>query len=245
MPRDSYTLSTKFAVVDQETGEVISPARATQYVDDSLRYLQVNELDILLLAGASDGNDYSRVLDRLGPTWEQLIREGKVRHLGSSEVSSVDGGHSWLNRVLQSDLMEVVMVAYNMMNQAAERTVFPLCRDKDVGAMGIYTVRNAFSIPGRLEEVVAELKQDGLLSEDSVPAKNPLGWLLDDEEPSLVSAAYRFSAANDAMTTIMTGTIDIAHLEANVRTIEKPPLPVEKQARLRELFGHLAVPVGE
>ena len=126
MPRDSYTLSTKFAVVDQETGEVISLARATQYVDDSLRYLQVNELDILLLAGASDGNDYSRVMDRLGPTWEQLIREGKVRHLGSSEVSSVDGGHSWLNRVLQSDLMEVVMVAYNMMNQAAERTVFPI-----------------------------------------------------------------------------------------------------------------------
>jgi len=40
------------------------------------------------------------------------------------------------------------------------------------------------------------------------------------------------------------GTIDIAHLEANVMSIEKPPLSAEKMARLRQLFGHIATSIG-
>jgi len=138
----------------------------------------------------------------------------------------------------------VVMVAYNMMNQSAEQTVFPLCREKDVGTMGIFTVRNVFSIARRLEEVVAELKGKGLLAEEALPYEDALGWLLDDDDPSLVAAAYRFSAGNDAISTIMCGTIDIDHLDANIRALEKGPLAPDKQARLRQLFGHLKDPIG-
>ena len=43
----------------------------------------------------------------------------------------------------------------------------------------------------------------------------------------------------------MTGTIDIAHLNANVVSIKKPPLPPDKLTRLRELFGHLSEVVGD
>ena len=244
VPRDRYTLSTKFPVIDPHSGEVATAERVLLYVEDSLRYLQVDELDILLLGGAGSATDYPRVMEQLRPTFERLLREGKVRHLGSSENSSLDGGHSWLNRAVEDDIIEVVMVAYNMMNQSAEKTVFPACLEKGVGAMGIYTVRNAFGAPGRLPEVVAELVEKGLIAADDVAADDPLGWLLDDDEPSLITAAYRFSAANNAISTVMTGTIDIAHLEANVQTLEKPPLPAEKQERLRELFGHLSVPIG-
>ena len=122
VPRESYSLSTKFPVIDFETREVVSPARARQYVEDSLRHLQVDELDILLMGGEISGEEYPRVMDRLRPTFEQLVADGKLRHLGSSETSSVDGGHTWLSRALDDDLIEVVMVAYNMMNQSAERT---------------------------------------------------------------------------------------------------------------------------
>ena len=243
MPRDRYTLSTKFPIVDADTGEAISGARAVQYVENSLSNMKVDELDILLLAGDLKQEHYPGVIDALQPTLERLVREGKVRHVGSSEHSAVDGSHQWLSRALESDLIEVVMVAYNMMNQSAERVVFPVCIEKQIGTMGIFTVRNAFSKPGSLEDTVKRLKQRGLLDE-KVPDVNPLGWLLDDEEPSLVSAAYRFSAGNPALSTIMTGTINPDHLEGNVRTIQKPPLPNEKLSRLRDLFGHLSEVVG-
>ena len=173
-----------------------------------------------------------------------LLREGKIRHVGSSEKSGEDGGHTWLAEAVNDDLIEVVMIAYNMMNQSAEKTVYPRCKENGIGTMGIFTVRNAFSQPHSLTETVIDLKKRRLLAEDAVPNEDPLGWLLDDDEPSLVSAAYRFSASNDAISTIMTGTIDIAHLETNVKSILKPPLPSKKLARLHELFGHLAEVIG-
>ena len=243
VPRDRYTLSTKFPVVS-ETGEAIAAARAVQYIEDSLSNMKVNELDMLLLAGDLKREHYPRVVEELLPTLERLLQEGKIRHLGSSEHSALDGSHEWLNRALEDNLIEVAMVAYNMMNQSAEQTVFPLCREKDVGTMGIFTVRNVFSIARRLEEVVAELKDKGLLAEEALPDEDVLGWLLDDEDPSLVAAAYRFSAGNDAISTIMCGTIDIDHLDANITALEKGPLTPDKQARLRELFGHLKDPIG-
>ena len=244
VPRDRYTLSTKFPIVDADTGEASSGARAVQYVENSLSNMKVDELDILLLAGDLKQEHYPGVIDALQPTLERLVREGKVRHVGSSEHSAVDGSHHWLSRALESDLIEVVMVAYNMMNQSAERTVFPKCREKDVGAMGIFTVRNVFSIAQRLQEVVAELKRDSLLSADAVSDEDALGWLLDAEDSSLIAAAYRFSAGNDAISTIMCGTIDVDHLDANIRAIERGPLAPDNQARLRELFGHLEDPIG-
>ena len=244
VPRDRYTLSTKFAVVDAETGELTSAARTQQYIEDSLRYMQVDELDILLLAGGGKREDYPRVIDELQSLLERMLREGKVRHLGSSEHSAVDGAHNWLSRALEDDLLEVVMVAYNLMNHTAERAVLPQCQAKDVGAIGIYTVRNVFSVPKRLTEVVVDLKKRGLLADDAIADEDGLAWLLDDENPTLVSAAYRFSAGHEAISTVMCGSIDIDHLDANVRTIERGPLPSEKQARLRQLFGHLTDPVG-
>jgi len=244
VPRERYTLSTKFPIVDADTGEAISGARAVHYVESSLSNMKVDELDILLLAGDLKQEHYPRVIDDLQPTLDRLLREGKVRHIGSSEHSAVDGSHQWLHRVLEGDLIEVVMVAYNIMNQSAERTVFPQCREKDVGAMGIFTVRNVFSIAHRLQEVVADLKSDSLLSADAVSDDDALGWLLDAEDCTLVAAAYRFSASNDAISTIMCGTIDVDHLDANIKALERGPLAPEHQARLRELFGHLEDPVG-
>jgi aryl-alcohol dehydrogenase-like predicted oxidoreductase len=244
IPRDRYTLSTKFPAVDADTGEIISGARVVQYIEDSLSNMKIDELDILLLAGDFKREHYPRVVEELLPTLERLLQDGKIKHLGSSEHSVLDGSHEWLSRALEDNLLEVVMVAYNMMNQSAEQTIFPQCREKDVGAMGIFTVRNVFSVAQRLQEVVADLKSNGLLEENALPGKDPLGWLLDDEDPSLVAAAYRFSAGNDAISTIMCGTIDIDHLDANIKALEKGPLAPDKQARLRELFGHLKDPIG-
>ena len=56
--------------------------------------------------------------------------------------------------------------------------------------------------------------------------------------------AHHISTANNTILTIVNGTIDITHLEVNVQTIEKPPLPIEKQTRLHELFGHLSTSIG-
>lgn len=244
VPRDRYLLSTKVTLVKDAAGTLATPREIIQSVENSLRRLDVSEIDLLLVGGFVSDETYRRIATDLLPTLHDLKQAGKVRYLGATEKSNMDGAHAWLTRVLQDDLVDAVMVAYNVMNQSAEREVFHLCRQNDVGTIIIYSVRNVFSRPDRLREVIAELKQQGLLAAEAVPDEAPLDWLLDEDVGSLVEAAYRFVSGHEAVSTIMTGTLNPHHLEQNVQTIQQPPLSAEKIERLRQLFGHIAEPIG-
>lgn len=245
IPRDRYLLSTKVGLVKDAAGtELATETEIVSSVEASLRRLNVDVIDILLVGGFVSEGTYGRIVADQMPVLRRLREAGKIRYLGATEKSSDDGAHTWLARSLQDDLFDVVMVAYNLINQSAEQTVFPLCRQHDVGVMAIYTVRSVFSNPQRLQEVIADLKARDLIAPDSLPEIDPLGWLLDDDTQNLIEAAYRFVAHHDAVSTVMTGTTNVHHLENNIAMIEKPPLPVEKIDRLRQLFGHIAEPVG-
>lgn len=245
IPRDRYLLSTKVGLVKDAAGtELATEAEIVNSVEASLRRLNVDVIDLLLVGGFVSEGAYPRIVADQIPVLRRLKQAGKIRYLGATEKSSDDGAHTWLARSLQDDLFDVVMVAYNLINQSAEQTVFPLCRQKDVGVMAIYTVRSVFSNTQRLQEIIADFKARGLIPSDSLPETDPLGWLLDADTGSLIEAAYRFVAHHDAVSTVMTGTTNIQHLENNIAMIDKPPLPAEKIDRLRHLFGHITEVVG-
>ena len=52
-----------------------------------------------------------------------------------------------------------------------------------------------------------------------------------------MEAAYRFCRHEPGVQVVLTGTGDVAHLEANLAAIEAPPLPPNVLARLERLFG--------
>ena len=63
------------------------------------------------------------------------------------------------------------------------------------------------------------------------------------EQPdSVISAGYKFGADHPAVSTVITGTSSIEHLEANARSLEKPGLPRDNHDRLVRLFGDSAEP---
>ena len=53
----------------------------------------------------------------------------------------------------------------------------------------------------------------------------------------VVDAAYRFTRHDPGTDVVLTGTGNVAHLEANVRSLLRPALAPEDLARLDELFG--------
>ena len=245
IPRDRYLLSTK-AVFVEEGERLTTPQSIVKSVENSLTRLQTDVIDLLLVGGFVSAETYPRVRDDLVPVVQKLQSDGKIRFWGATEKSAVDGAHEWLARGLQDDLFDVAMVAYNMINQSAERSVFPLCQRQNVGVMAIYVVREVFSKPQRLREVIDDLKERGLLSPDALTGDDPMGWLLDYRTPvsEIINAAYRFVAHHDAVSTVMTGALKAAHLAENLQTVAQPPLPKAQLEHLKTLFGHISEPIG-
>jgi aryl-alcohol dehydrogenase-like predicted oxidoreductase len=248
LPRDELVVSTKIALASSMPGDppkVMRPAEVGPAVEGSLRRLQVDYVDVMLMAVADLPEHADTVIEDLMPELVRLKEQGKIRFIGSSEQTRSDGAHMWLQRVLPTEQVDVAMVGHNMINQSAQRTVFPICIEKEIGVLNVFTVRNLFWNPQRLREVIADLKQRGVLAEDTVDDESPLGWLLEDGEcGTLVEAAYRYAAYTKGVTTVMCGTIDERELEADVETIQKGPLSADKIERLKLSFGHIAEAIG-
>ena len=247
LPRADVVVSTKFAaVLAVDSGVVIkSAAEVVETVEESLSRLRLPEIDVVMVGGLLTPENAAAVLEEQVPALERLRRQGKVRHVGSTEASSSDGAHDWLRHALPADVFDVVMVGHNMLNQSASRNLFPACVDRNVGVMNIYTSRRVMSDSGRLREVVADLAVRGVVSDDVASAEEPLGWLIESgEAESLVEAAYRYAAYTEGVSTVMTGTIDPVHLEQNVESVLMGPLSAEAIERLRREFGSVTDPIG-
>jgi len=246
LPRDEFVVSSKIPLaVGAESAEiqVMNPQQVVQSVESSLRRLQLSKLDILLIAVADLGA-YDQVMNEHLPVLDELKQQGKIGFLGSSELSRSDGDHQWLQKVLPTGVVDVAMVAHNMINQSAQRRVFPYCSENHIGVLNVFTVRNLFWNPARLSEVVGDLKQRGQLG-PQVDENSPLDWLLEDGQvDTLVDAAYRFAAFTEPVSTVMCGTLRTDELAQNVASLQKGPLSADKLTRLRQMFGHIAEAIG-
>lgn len=247
-PRDEIVVSTKVALGAEESENrwSLTPADdVVATVEKSLQRLQLDELDILQLAPADSPDLLDFALNEQIPALLKMRDAGKFRFLGSSELTRSDGSHEWLKQILPSDAIDVAMVGHNMINQSAQNIVFPLCRQRNIGVINIFTVRNLFWNPARLSEVIVDLKVRGLLEKDSVPDEASMDWLLaDGSVTSLVEAAYRYASHTIPVSVVMCGTLDEDELEDDVKFISKGPLPTKVIKRLKDIFGHIQEAIG-
>ncbi len=240
-PREDYVLATKVQVARDDW--TATPEDVVVTVERSLERLRVDVIDIMQFHGVKP-EDYARTIEIFLPVMARLQEQGKFRFLGVSETYSQDFRHEMFPMALADDHFDTAMVGYNMISPTAEHRVLPMCREKNVGVICMVAVRRALSRPDVLAERIAYAKEKGLIERDSVPDDDPLGWLVKGHVTSLPSAAYKYVASHPAMGTVLTGTANIDHLEANVKAILGPPLPDDDMARLRETFGGVWEPLG-
>jgi aryl-alcohol dehydrogenase-like predicted oxidoreductase len=61
---------------------------------------------------------------------------------------------------------------------------------------------------------------------------------------SIPEAAYRYVLEPPEVSTVLTGTANPDHLDANVAGMAKGPLPISDRQRLQALFGNLDLGLG-
>jgi len=251
VPRDRYILATKLTPtrVPRETyattppgdtpADLIAPEDVARLCEASLRRLGVDAIDIYQVHGVTTAL-YPAVVERIYPELVKLREAGKIRFIGITERFFQDPAHAMLEQAVPSGLWDTVMLKYGILNQAAARAVLPLCERHRVGVLNMAPVRVKLTRPAELAALLADWRARGLLAPDALPGDDPLGWLVHGAVDSVISAGYKFAAEPPAISTVLTGTARVAHLEANVAALLGPPLPAADSARLRAALGHLA-----
>lgn len=142
--------------------------------ETTLKNLQTDYIDIFFVHDVSTEANWQAVqkngiIDYL----KELKAEGKVRHIACSTHDSVIGA-----KMINSDIFEVVMLAYNPSNPEVDQDLIPLAKSKDMGI------------------VIMKPFGGGILTE---ARSKQLGFEITAEE------ALRFAASNADVTTVIPG----------------------------------------
>ncbi|MCY3796736.1 MAG: aldo/keto reductase [Chloroflexi bacterium] len=217
-------------------GENITRAELRAGLHDSLRRLRADYIDIYHLHGLKP-DQYDYYLQEIAPAMQNLQREGKIRFLGVTENWSGDLAHQMLARAIQDGVWDVIMVGFNLLNQAARESVLRPAIEHDIGVLIMFAVRRALSQPAKLKSTLEQLIESGEIDASDIDLDNPLGFLVESgAAASIPDAAYRFTRDEPGAHVILSGTGNPQHLDANLATFAHPPLPPEITARLKHIF---------
>jgi len=238
VPRDRVIISTKALIKRNDT--LLPATEVVASLEQSLQRLQTDYVDIFHLHAVPPwAYDYAR--DELAPALLKERDKGKFRHLGITETPPFDAPQAMLQRALpEDDCWEVIMLGFHMLNQQARHKVFPHTQAKGIGTLLMFVVRSIFSIPGRLQTTLQTLAAEGKVPDWLAQTDDPLGFLVHEGgASSVIDAAYRFARHEPGADVVLFGTGNPAHLQSNIDSILKPPLPREDIEKLYALFGEL------
>ncbi|MDE2821631.1 MAG: aldo/keto reductase [Chloroflexota bacterium] len=238
--RASVIISTKKRL----GGSAITRAELRAGLEDSLRRLRTDYVDIYHLHGLRP-EDYDYYLNEIAPFMQDLQARGMIRFLGVTESWSRDLGHDMLQRALQDDIWDVIMVGFNLLNQTARETVLAQASEKQIGVLIMFAVRLALSRPDRLRRALESLIETGELDAREIDLDRPLGFLGEDGlDPDTTDAAYRFCRDEPGVHVVLSGTSNPQHLAANLASFARPPLPPQHTARLQRIFRNVVSATG-
>jgi L-galactose dehydrogenase len=240
---DDILVETKYCPYDSylpEANYVGTPQALHQSVEESLRRLQRDHLDILLGHGIRSLETLDRFIgDGSYQAMLDLKQEGKVRFIGISELSEGDGTHEILKKAVPSDAFDVVMLTINFLLQTATKTILPLCLKHDVGTVVMMPLNQAshqsglVSVEAALECVRRHIEHGNLA--DKTPYTAP--DLFDFLKPySIPEAALRF-VLSYPVSTCCVGMSKVSRVKENLKAITHPYLDKARKERLIELFS--------
>jgi len=235
LPRNSLVLCTKTGAGSMD--EPRDPKDLSRSLEQSLRNLGTDYIDIYQLHGVQ-AEEYPHVVNHLIPELLRLRSQGKIRYIGITERFETDTTHAMLQLASHDACWDSLMVGINLLNTSARRTVFPYSRQHGMGILNMFAVRHALISQENLRPVLKRLVGLGQVQADEIDLENPLGFLLDEAE-SLPEAAYRYCLHDPDLHVVLSGTGSIAHLEENIRSVEKGPLSPAAVERLDRIFSRV------
>jgi aryl-alcohol dehydrogenase-like predicted oxidoreductase len=218
--RDNIVIGTKVQLHGKEGKNHKDTIIAS--VHKSLETLNTHYIDILQMhdAGEEDLLD-SDIHDAI----QELKKEGKIRFCGISTYSPEIAVSA-----VESDLWDVVQVAYSALYREMAEKVFPLCAQRNVGII----TRSAF-FKGLLTPK-GKLAQGYLKSiyEEKV---RPIELIADDKGSNIAQIALRFALSSSKVSSVLIGIARENELLEGITAADIGALPAETIKQILEIIG--------
>ena len=252
--RDNVVIATKFGFEegDSKKGLDSSPARIRIAVEESLKRLRTDRIDLLY----QHRTDPNIPIEEVAGTVADLIREGKVKHWGLSEA-----GTETIRRAHAELPLAALQSEYSLFYREPEKDILPLLEELGIGFVpfsplgkGFLTgaidstttfdptdFRNIvprFSAENRkANQALVELVKSIALQKDATPAQVALGWLLAQKSwiaPIPGTTKLHRLKENIGAVTLKLSCEDIQHIEdaASQITIQGARYPADLQNRV-------------
>jgi len=228
--RDQFVLVSKCGQAFPDlVGEEWTAPLIKQTVDRSLRRLQTDHLDVMLLHSCS--LDVLQKGEALGALVE--AREaGKIRFVGYSGDNE--------EAVYAAELPEVAVIetSVNLVDQYNLDHVLPIARENELGVIAKRPIANAAwkdlqTQPGFYAEY-ARTYTERFARMQLTPADLGFEGAPHDVWPEI---ALRFTLSQPGIHTAIIGTTRVDHLQQNLQAAAHGPLPAEAIQRLRKRFA--------
>ena len=222
--RDRVLIATKFGKPMQEnpSGSRGSPEYVRWAVEGSLRRLRTGAIDVYQMHEP----DPSTLIEETLGVLDELVREGKVRFIGSSNFSPAEiGAADGLARERGLARFVSAQNEYSLVKRDAETELLPVCERLGIGvlpyfplASGLLTGKHA---PGRVPT-------DGRLAGREIPADRwrqveTLQRYADERRISLLDVAVGGLLAMPAIASVIAGATKPEQVRANVKAGEWEP----------------------
>jgi aryl-alcohol dehydrogenase-like predicted oxidoreductase len=138
LPRDQVVIATKWGIYINEKGEFItdgSRKHCREAVEKSLQYLGVDYIDLYYL----HRKDPNTPIEESMQAMKELVEEGKIRHIGLSEVSPED-----VRKAHAIHPVTAYQLEWSLWSRDAEDEIVPLCRELGIGLVAYSPLGRGF-----------------------------------------------------------------------------------------------------
>ena len=229
--RESVLVATKFGKPMDERPEEARgrPAYVRWALEGSLRRLRTETIDLYQMHEPDPSTPLEETLGVL----DELVREGKVRWIGCSNVSAVEiEAGDRLARERGLTRFVSVQNEYSLLERAAEEDVLPACERLGIGFLPYFPLASGL-LTGKYRR--GEVATEGRLAGREIPAERwqrveALERFAAERGVSLLELAIGGLLAQPAVSCVIAGATTPEQVRANVAAGAWQPSPADAEA---------------
>lgn len=218
--RHEVTLATKFGMISEEGGLNSRPEHIRKVVEQSLKRLQTDYIDLLYQHRV----DPNVPIEDVAGTVKDLIQEGKVKYFGLSEA-----GADTIRRAHKVQPVTAVQNQYAIWTREPEHSVIPTCEELGIGFVpwgplgtgflaGKISADDTFDPKTDLRATFPRFTKENLKA--NMPLVSMLNEMAESKGVSTVQIALAWLLAQKPFIVPIPGMDKVEYIEDNIKSVD-------------------------